>query len=121
MKPAGISARRRASTAPAFSMMVRAAVLSLLPEAGMEPRALSIGAGSCPKTGRQVLAWCATRAWIEMDRSFHVLCRRVESNKRIHDDAVTNVRKPAHLPPLTAGNKRQKGALRVISRMRITL
>jgi hypothetical protein len=39
---------------------------------------------------------------VEADRSFHVLCGRVESNKRIRDDAVTNVRKPAYLPPLTA-------------------
>src|SRR5262249_25579312 len=93
MKLAGMSARRRASDAPAFSMMGRAALSSRLAETAMEPRALSIGAGSCPKAGRQISASCAKWESVEAALTFPILAGRVESNTPVGDNAVTNARR----------------------------
>src|SRR4029079_2774092 len=101
MKLAGISPQRRASNAPAFSMTERAVLSSRLAGTAMEPRAVSIGAGSCPKTGRQISASCAMRESGEEDGTFHNMSRAVESNTPVGDGAVTNIGRQAWLAALT--------------------
>jgi hypothetical protein len=46
---------------------------------------------------------------VEADRSFHVLCRRVESNDRILDDAVTTARKPPDFAAINRLKQKAKG------------